>query len=94
MDVNETLRTAYQKPSVTNSVASLYKAVKNDGITQKQVKEFLANQKTFQLQKQKRKDVYGGTVIPVEKGTFDLHLADMSSLSLTNGGVHFLCRTS
>ena len=89
MDVNETLRTAYQKPGVTNSVASLYKAVKNDGITQKQVKEFFANQKTFQLQKTKRIDVYGGTVIPLENTTFELDLADLSSLSPTNGDVHF-----
>ena len=90
MSIENILREAYHKPGVTNTVNSLYNVVKGKGITRKHVTEFLENERTFQLQKRKPKDIYGGTVIPLDKGTYELDLADMSNISRLNNGITFL----
>ena len=84
--MEDILDEAYNTPGVTNSIASLFNAVKNQGITRDKVTEYLANKEAAQINKKVEK-VYGGTYVPLTKGTFELDLADMSKLAKHNGGI-------
>lgn len=90
---DELIEEAYNLPGVTRSVASVMKALKGlgraAGISRKQVADFLKGKESYQVV-QKRKDVPTGTVLPSEKGHFEVDLADMSKSSRHNGGVSWL----
>lgn len=83
---DQILEEAFLQPGVTNSVASLFNAVKHKGYTRKQVEAFLADKETAQVAQKVTKH-YGGTVIALTKGTFELDLADMSKLKKDNNGI-------
>ena len=82
----------YYSPNTQfTSVRSLHDAVKNQGITQKEVKDFIKRQDTTQLFKAQKKPKHFFPIVAKHKfEILQLDLVDMSNLSTANSNYKYL----
>lgn len=92
MDVNKLLHDTYYNPSTgLLSAQKLYQKLKKEGITLKQVKEFLQKQETSQLYKPVTKTKVFFPIVAYEPNeTIQCDLMDMSNIATTNSYYKYL----
>ena len=81
------LHILYYSPNVgATSIKKLYEKVKNRGITQKQVREFIEKQESHQMFKKKYFPIYA----QFKNQIYQMDLIDMSDLSSSNKNFKYL----
>lgn len=83
--------TYYSPVHGLQSAAKLYDKLKHKGVKLKDIKAFIANQETYQLNKQATKiNHYFPIVAKEENEIFQVDLADMSDISTTNNNYKWI----